>query len=237
MQKPQLFLLHFAGGNCYSFQFMTSLLNSFQAIPLELPGRGKRIGEPLLKDFDLAAGDIYDQITRRLISVPFLIYGHSLGAYLALRVAGMLERSGRHPVHVIVSGNAGPDIGEDKRRTYELGKESFIKELKRLGGIPAELIENAELFDFFDPILRADFEVAENNGMGDKHAINSPIYAMMGSREERGKDIANWARFTRGRFRHEILEGDHFFIHNHSLRIAKVIWDCFEHSALINEKK
>ncbi len=52
MKKTQLFLLHFAGGNYYSFRFMFPQLNEFEIIPVELPGRGKRMKENLLKDFD-----------------------------------------------------------------------------------------------------------------------------------------------------------------------------------------
>src|SRR5262249_8544650 len=110
MKRPQLFLLHFAGGNCYSFQFIMPLLQRFEIIPLELPGRGRRMKESLLKDFDLAAQDIYHQLTGKLTSASFIIYGHSMGAYLALRVANMLEKAGKFPAFVIVSGNAGPGI-------------------------------------------------------------------------------------------------------------------------------
>src|ERR1043166_8245649 len=87
MKKPQLFLLHFAGGNCYSFQFMMPLLRDFEVVSLELPGRGKRINEPLVTNFDLAANDILRQLRQKLASSSFLIYGHSMGAYLALRVS------------------------------------------------------------------------------------------------------------------------------------------------------
>jgi external thioesterase TEII len=47
MEKPQLFLLHFAGGSCYSFQFMLPYLKDFNVLPIELPGRGRRIKESL----------------------------------------------------------------------------------------------------------------------------------------------------------------------------------------------
>jgi external thioesterase TEII len=73
---------------------MISFLREFDVIPLELPGRGRRMVEDLLKDFDMAAEDIYNQLTAKLSSDRFLIYGHSMGAYLALRVANMLEKAG-----------------------------------------------------------------------------------------------------------------------------------------------
>jgi external thioesterase TEII len=226
--KPQLFLVHFAGGNCYSFQFMNLLLNKFDIIPLELPGRGKRMQEGLIKDFDLAAQDIYNQILGKLVPFGnFLIYGHSMGAYLTLRVTGMLEKINKFPMHIIVSGNPGPGLREDKRY-YLLEKDKFIEALKEMGGLPMEIIENKELFDFFEPIIRADFEIVEKVPLDSEKPVNVPIYAMMGSEEEKAKDISNWSNFTKAGFNFEVLKGDHFFIHKHSERIASIINECYE---------
>ena len=81
MKKPQLFLLHFAGGNCYSFQFMIPLLNNFSVIPLELAGRGARINEPLKRNLYSAAQDIKNQILNKLDGSNFIIYGHGISLY------------------------------------------------------------------------------------------------------------------------------------------------------------
>lgn len=224
MKKTQLFLLHFAGGNCYSFRFMTPLLQDFEVIPLELPGRGKRMRESLLNEFDEAAIDLYNQIIANLTTTSFLIYGHSMGASLALRVTNMLEKAGRYPAGVIVSGNAGPGIASpDKKVRYLMNRPDFVEELKRLGGVPPEFLENEELFSFFELILRADFEIAERNDLANEPAIKAPIYAIMGSSEESVADINNWLRFTIGRFTAEVLDGDHFFIHRHPQHIANII--------------
>jgi surfactin synthase thioesterase subunit len=235
MQKPQLFLLHFAGGNCYSFHFMISLLKDFHVIPLELPGRGKRINETLLKDFDLAAQDIYNQIINKLDTSNFLIYGHSMGAYLALRVSNMLEKVNRFPSYVIVSGNPGPGINNTKKR-YLLEHADFMQSLKKLGGIPKEVFENAELLGFFEPILRADFEIAESKELSMETVVNASIYAMMGSQEEGVEKISNWARYTRSQFNFEILEGDHFFIHKHPIKITHIIKNCYNSIVLMQNQ-
>jgi surfactin synthase thioesterase subunit len=226
MNRPQLFLLHFAGGNRFSFQFMEPYLRGFEVVPLELPGRGRRIGERLLKDFQLAARDIYQQVIVKRTGVPFLLYGHSMGCDLALRVSNLLEAAGHFPAYLVMSGNAGPGTGTVKNR-YLLGRMEFVRELERLGGVPPELIENQVLFNFFEPILRADFEISERGDLEMEPAVNVPIYAMMGSREEEAGEIANWARFTRSHYAGEILEGDHFFIYKHPQRIAGIIRDCY----------
>ncbi|MGO4294460.1 thioesterase II family protein [Chitinophaga sp. RAB17] len=232
MKKPQLFLLHFAGGNCYSFQELASLLKDFEVISLELPGRGRRIGESLLRDFDLAALDFYNQIIKRVTSPHFLIYGHSMGAFLGLTVSGMLEKAGRPPAYLFVSGNAGPGVQIRKKR-YELASEAFVQELLDMGGAPEEFIKDKELFDFFEPILRADFEIVEKNEIKIEPAISAPLYAIMGSEEEYVEQIANWRHFTRSKFNCEIMEGGHFFIHKHPEKIAGIIRDSYRNIALL----
>lgn len=227
MAKPQLFLLHFAGGNSYSYKEISGLLKDFDTISLELPGRGRRIDEPLLKDFDHAAIDFYNQIVNRLNSNDFAIYGHSMGAVLAFKVSEMLENIGRAPVCLFVSGNPGPGIKENKKR-YLMTHDNFLKELKSLGGLPDFLLDNKELFDFFEPILRADFEIVEKKDTCGGIVISSPIFAMMGTDEEYAESISNWSYFTNTSFNYEVLKGDHFFIIQHPKRVAEIIKHNFD---------
>jgi surfactin synthase thioesterase subunit len=232
MKKPQLFLLHFAGGNCYSFHFMLPHLTGFDVIPLELPGRGKRMDEPLLKDFSQAAEDIFRQIKQKLSTSSFVLYGHSMGAYMALRASNLLEKEGRLPVALVVSGNAGPGLpGREKKRRHLMPREDFKEELRKIGGVPTEFLENNELFSFFEPILRADFEIAEEHGLEDEPPSGAPLFALMGSEEENAEKISNWSRFTRSAFRSDILSGGHFFIQKHPRQIASIIRDCYNRTA------
>jgi surfactin synthase thioesterase subunit len=227
MLKPQLFLIHFAGGSSYSFEFLLPELQAFDTIPLELPGRGRRMNEPLLKSFDLAAWDIFQQLKRmRNSSRYFLIYGHSMGAYLALRVANILEGEGDAPSYVIVSGNAGPMIREE-RYSYSLCTAEFIDVLRDLGGMPEELLGNEDLFRVFEPVLRADFEISEKCELLEEPAVSAPIYAVMGRQEKKIDKIGNWSNFTRTGFDCTTLEGGHFFIYDHSPLIGKIINDCY----------
>ncbi|MCW3101568.1 MAG: Thioesterase [Bacteroidetes bacterium] len=222
MQRTQVFFFHFAGGNSYSFQFLAPFLKNADLFPLELPGRGKRYNEQLLTDFDQAALDLYAQIKKLRSSSRYIIYGHSMGATLALTVAGMLEKDNDAPFHIIVSGNPGPGVREKKNR-YLLNHEDFINELKVLGGMPEEVMANEELLNFFEPVLRADFELVEKYDANLNLKIRTPIFAMMGSDENESQRILNWKKHTVAGFDYAILEGGHFFIHNNAEKVAEVI--------------
>ena len=226
LRKPQLFLLHFAGGSINSFEFLSPLLKEFDIIPLELPGRGKRMKEPLLRDFDSAAWDIYKQILAR-VSNDFIIYGHSMGASLSLRVTNLLEKNGWDPLYLVVSGNSGPGRTDD-RNIHLLAHDEFREKLIELEGTHDDVFENKELFDFYEPILRADFELVENKDLTDEPPVKAPIYAVMGTQEETVDEILNWSKFTSSDFDYKLLEGGHFFIHKYPQKVADIINKCYK---------
>jgi external thioesterase TEII len=113
-QLPQLFFIPFAGGNCYSFQFLKNYLPDYECITLELPGRGRRMNESFLKDFGTACADIFAQIKKKVSSNRFLIYGHSMGAMITLKVTTLLENININPDRIIVTGSPG---GQGLQRT------------------------------------------------------------------------------------------------------------------------
>lgn len=229
-EKPQLFLLHFAGGSCYSFEFLREKLDSyFDFIPLELPGRGKRHNEQLLLEKEQTISDYYEQIRSRRNNQPYLIYGHSMGATLGLSVAYKMEQIGDPCNKLIVSGNPGPGVEKLDKQRYLMEDTEFKEILKTLGGIPETVLENEELYSFFSPIIRADFQVLEKDEYSEEGILlNIPIVALMGDDEDKVEQINNWNRFTTNDFSYEILLGNHFFIHNNSMKLSEVIKDSCE---------
>lgn len=228
--KDQLFLLHFAGGSSFSFDFLKKKLDAdIMFIALELPGRGKRMDEELIRLKEEAIDDYCHQIVKLRNGAPFVIYGHSMGATLGLSVVSKLEKLGHFPEQLIVSGNPGPGIKKEKDfLRYLLNDAEFKEELRDLGGIPEEVLKDDELYDFFAPIIRADFECLEKDSFSEKSiAIHTPIYAMMGTEEETCHEIENWGTFTNAGFQYHVLEGNHFFIYNHPEKITRTIKESF----------
>lgn len=227
--KIQLFLLHFAGGSCYSFDFLRSYINAdIDFIPLEIPGRGKRFKESALKDKNEAIQDYVHQIKSLRNDQPYVIYGHSMGATLALSVANEMQKKGDLPLHLIVSGNPGPGIKEpgSKRKRYLMNDVDFKNELRKLGGVPEEVLESEDLYGFFGPIMRADFEILEKDNFSEEGIkIETPILALMGSEEEQEDKINNWKNFTSNSFASQIFKGNHFFIHEYPKELAQIIVD------------
>lgn len=225
MNKPKLFLLPFAGGNCYSYNFLKEeLQKKIEFIPLELPGRGRRMNEDFIKSRKDCIQDYFNQIIPLLKEdTKFLIYGHSMGANLGLGLALKLENIGKPPMQLIFSGNAGPDTEpEHKKNRHLLEGEEFKNELREIGGMPDEILNNEELYAFFEPILKQDFSVIGESSF-DRDIVDIPIIAIMGDKEETNDKIRNWGEYTRSTFDYAIFDGDHFFIHKHAVSLANKI--------------
>lgn len=232
----QLFLLHFAGGNCYSYDFLKRKIKDkkISMYALELPGRGKRHNENLVLNKREAIQDYVKQIKNLRNKEPYIIYGHSMGATLGFSVVKEMEQENDAPLQLVVTGNAGPglkvfdeDDSEIKKDRYTLPDSEFKDVLRELGGIPEEVLEHKELYDFFGPIIRADFQVLETGGFIEQNIkIDCPIHAIMGESEKRVHLIDNWKNYTTANFKSLTLPGNHFFIHEYPEEIASILLKC-----------
>lgn len=225
--KSQMFLMHFAGGDANSYNFLTPYLSNFRLFPIELPGRGKRINEPFLNTFEEAAQDAYVQVVSKITSSKIVIYGHSMGASLALRVTSMLETRYNIEVCLIVSGSRGPCLS-DKPFKHLLNNKDLILELIKLGGLPDEFVRNEDLQNFYLPILRSDFRLIELSDPCHFMSVRAPIKVIMGDKENEVDKILDWQRFSSSKIHCDILEGDHFFIYKEAKGIAKIINDWYD---------
>ena len=159
--------------------------------------------------------------------MPFILYGHSMGAVLGLYISKYLQNEHDSPTTLVVSGNPGPDLLID-RRVHTLPTRSFKDELRKMGGISDDFFNDEELFNFFSPIIRADFEIVET---GNIHRLSPlvldiPIKVLMGSEEENVEQISNWSKYSNNDVETIILPGNHFFIRAHSKYLSRTIISC-----------
>lgn len=204
-------------------QLFAGLKDHFSVELLELPGRGKRIRESLLYSREEAVADLLRQIKARRKNVPFVLYGHSMGAELGFIINKELELANDPPVCFVPTGNAGPNVHK-REKLAGMGRDEFFFKLKEMGGITNDLLENEELLDFFEPILRADFKLLEDaEDILIDYKIHTPVFAIMGNREKYVTEIENWRNYTLGSFEFRIVEGDHFFIYQHADMLAQIL--------------
>lgn len=113
--KMRLFTFPYAGSGASVFHnWFLPLYDSVDLYALQLPGRESRAAEAPYRDMEEAGGAIADCLANLFDDdVPYVFFGHSMGALLAYRVACVLRARGRtEPCRLVLSGMAPPHLGQ-----------------------------------------------------------------------------------------------------------------------------
>lgn len=220
-----LFSIPYAGGNAWSYRALERIVSPGITLEgLELPGRGRRGLEPLRPSLDDLADDVFTQIKARGVSGRYAIYGHSMGALLAFAAAQRIREAGLPgPEALFLSGSSSPALLPVRQR-HLLPKPEFITMLRELGGCPPQVLDDAEMLDFFEPILRSDFKAVETWQPPAAAPLDMPFVVMAGDEDETPvADAAAWASETTAPCKVIEFNGDHFFILRHWEAIGAAI--------------
>jgi medium-chain acyl-[acyl-carrier-protein] hydrolase len=183
---------------------------------VQLPGRGKRRSElpftrmlPLLEALDAGLAPFFD--------VPFVFFGHSMGALIAFELTRCLRRRGAPmPLHLFVSARQAPQIPSTEPPLHHLPEPALLAELRRYGGTPESILEEPYVMSSVLPLIRADFEILETWSHVPEAPLPVPITAFGGLddvRKPRAR-LEAWRVQTCSRFALHMVPGDHFFIHS-----------------------
>ncbi|MEK3902763.1 thioesterase II family protein [Paenibacillus sp. FSL R7-0179] len=226
MSQITLFCLPHAGASASIYAKWRPFLNaSIVLYPVELAGRGKRLNENQYNSLEEAIDDIYIQI-KPLLKSPFALFGHSMGSLLAYELSCKIkQQDGLEPVHLFVSGRKAPQCPSSKRLINLLPDDEFTREIKKLRGTPEEIFQNKELFDFFKPILRADYKMIEEYEPPVRDFILSCGVSVLNGTEDNIaiEELTAWKQLTTGEFNITDFEGGHFFIYENVSSIVHQI--------------
>lgn len=220
----KLFCFPYAGGSASIYrEWFDSLPSWIDICPIQLPGREGRLLEKPITSIPL----IIDELVKNLgdeLNQDYAIFGHSMGALIGFEFARALSQKGKSPVVLFVSGRNAPQIKREKM-VHKLPDDEFLMELKRLNGTPQQVLEHKELMELLLPIIRADFEAFETYKYVPKAPLTCPIVALGGIEdyEVPQEQLQAWKEHTISRFKIEMLEGDHFFIHQQKEKVLQII--------------
>ncbi|MFI8336755.1 thioesterase II family protein [Pseudomonas taetrolens] len=212
--KLRLFCLPYSGASAMSYgRWRRSMPQWLQVRPLELPGRGMRMDEPLQSDMPRLAAQLADEISAEL-DRPYALFGHSLGGLLAFELAHALrERGLPAPLALFASATAGParrDVSE-----YAVAKTDaqLMTRLRELKGTDEAVLANAELMQLMLPILRADFLLCGSFSHAGRPPLAVPIHVFGGKQDSvRVEQLLDWQVDTCSAFSLDMFEGHHFFL-------------------------
>lgn len=205
---------HHAGGSAAMYYPMSAGMPArWELMLLDLPGRGKRYSEEPLGAMSSLVSRVVDDV-RPWLDVPIALFGHSLGAILAVEVARACERLGAPPIWVGVSGRVAPSMQSHTRRLTTLDDPALLSELLALGGTPERLAELPEFRERFLRIVRADLSAVESyDPAPGRPLLGCPVTAFAGTSDAWAPPttMSGWARETHGRFHQRLFSGGHFY--------------------------
>ena len=225
----KLFTLAFAGGSAsYYLNWKPFLHKEIELIPLELAGRGGRIGESLNSDIDDMVEDVFRRIDKRKYN-DYMFFGHSLGALLAFKLALKIKENDLPmPEHIFFSGRYSPNTYKSNEKIlHTLSNEDFKMEILEMGGTSTEIFEHPELTNLFLPILRNDIKIAETYGFVDNSLSIDCDFSILTGKEENYsiEQIEGWRKLTSQNCSFYQFEGGHFFINEERAKIVGLIND------------
>jgi surfactin synthase thioesterase subunit len=224
----RLICFPYAGGSATIYMSWVKFLpKNVELVIVQPPGRGTRMFEQAFSTMASLTTELL-KVFPNYIDKPYIFFGHSLGSRVAFELTKQLQiLSLPLPQYFIASGSRGPHIASTKKSIHHLPDDEFIAELKRLNGTPQAVIENKELMELFLPLLRADFEIADNYCFTGNVSFNCPIFVLSG---EEDIDITqfhleSWGDFFNSTAEVHMISGNHFFIDSHKVLVLEKVND------------
>lgn len=218
-----LFCLPHAGGSAvYYSGFGKFFPDGVVVRPLELPGRGRRAGEPLLTSIEALSEDLFAQILPVARTAPYALFGHSMGALLAYRCALLARaRAVALPTALFVSSSAIPGRAAG---TLPLPPERLWEQVIGMGGIPQCIAESPDFRKYLEPVLRADFTAVDTWRPAPADSLPIPIAVFLGSDDLVSRaDAREWAKLTSDSCDLHAFPGNHFYLQEHWESLANLV--------------
>lgn len=223
----RLFCVPYAGGGAsVYYPWKAAVPHIFELCPIQLPGREDRMEEPCIDDF-FRIVDVLAPIVGRHLELPYVIYGHSMGAGLAFELARRLRRDyGKQPLHLFVAAHRSPNKPYSYPSAHAASDDQTLEILRRFNGMPRALLENRELLEVFLPILRSDLSVCESYVYEGRSNLDCPITLFTGALDGNvaPHDIAGWEAQTAAQFTHHVINGHHFFLKSHKEELLNTMF-------------
>ncbi len=211
----RLFCFPFAGGGASVFRNWWRQLPAHTEIcAVQLSGRESRFRERPFTQL----GPLVERLATELrpfLEQPFAFFGHSMGTLVGFELARLLRRTARPlPERLIMSARRAPHIPSADTPAHPLPDSEFRDRLRRLSGTLNPVLENTELFELMQPMLRADFEIVETYRYKEEPPLDVPITAFGGLDDSMvaREQLEAWRQHTTGAFRLRMLPGHHLFI-------------------------
>lgn len=213
--RARVFALPPAGAGAAAFRpWAATFPAGLELWAVRPPGREERVLEAAHTRILPLVEALHAVLTPRL-DLPFVLFGHSMGALMAFELARLLrERGEPQPRHLFVSARRAPRLAPRDSPIHQLDDERFKDALRRVGGTPEGVLAHPEMMALLLPSLRADFEAVDTYTCTGGEPLEVPLTALGATHDPLVPvaDLEGWRDETRGRFEARVVPGGHFFL-------------------------
>jgi surfactin synthase thioesterase subunit/glycosyltransferase involved in cell wall biosynthesis len=213
----RLFCFPHAGGGTSAFHSWSDALPEPVAVcPVRLPGREGRTSalDPPFENMGELVAALAEAIGPYL-DEPFAFYGHSMGAAVAFELSRALRACNRRlPAALFVSGARAPQFRLGHVPPPAPSEAALLEELRRLQGVPKEVLDHPDLLRMILPALAADTALYRKYVYTEAPPLDFPIRAYGGAEDPNitREHLEAWGRQTTASFALRIFPGGHFFV-------------------------
>ncbi|WP_157968573.1 thioesterase II family protein [Streptomyces geranii] len=214
-ERPRLFCFPHAGGSASVFTLLRNVLaDRVNVVPVQPPGRERRLRDPLRADLTALVADLDAQLDPYL-DRPYAFYGHSMGALVAHDLAvRRAARGARTPLRLLAGACRAPHLPAAFAAAHAQPDDALRAQMVTCGGLPAELLAHPERVAAALGLTREDLRLCASRVRTPAAPRPWPVEAFHGTTDPlvARSEAAAWAEHGNGEFALHRLPGGHFFL-------------------------
>jgi len=222
-----------AGGSPRSFiSWCRDLPLGIDLYGVTYPGRDLLLDEPAPATLVELASECATELEPVIPSAHSVVmFGHSMGAYVAFEATRSLERSGFALTALVVSGAEAPHFGTEQI-WHRACDDDLVRRIGELDVRSREALAVPELRRMFLPTIRDDYRLVENYRARPNPQLSCPIHTLYGESDPEVSvpHSAAWAAYTRADWHVRSFPGDHFYLNAHTAQVVAYVSDILKRS-------
>lgn len=226
--NKRIFGLPYAGGTADFYNKLKEMLElqDIELVPLEYAGHGTRYKEIPYNSISEMAEDMANMILQVISEdEEFYLFGYSMGTIVTIEIIKYLMVQKRKlPTGVVLAAHEPKTKKELADWNLDMPDELIKDRVIGFGGVPKHLVNNNVFWRVYLPIYKNDFMLIGKYNF-DNICLSTDIPALVLFSEDDTpfSEIVNWNNYFVGNNRYQEYEGDHFFIDNYTMEVAKLI--------------
>ncbi|MBE0457049.1 thioesterase II family protein [Pseudoalteromonas prydzensis] len=195
-----------------------------ELIPIELAGRGPRLGERAVTRYEQQIAAIINEYSDEMTG-NFAFFGHSMGALLANGVTQALQNSEASlPQVLLLSACPAPESFVTRNFPEPANRSALIASLHEQGGTPVALFSNPQLLEMTLAILASDYQVLRSFHYQSQPSLTMPLHLLFGQHDDvSNAQLSDWQKHSQHKCHYHGFAGGHFFIQSEQAKVLALI--------------